>query len=131
VAEDACATVLGAQKRGADDHQQTLRVVFEASLEDAIDPDVNILLGGQVAIEPAGVFVQLRLLQTRDGRGWKGIGLKAGGRQKTKFLHDDAPLKAEFRQALALDLRDLRQSFSKRTRFRRDQIADWCRISAA
>jgi hypothetical protein len=32
----------------------------------------------------------------------------------------------------ALDLRDLRKSFSKRTRFRRDQIADWaCRISAA
>jgi phage terminase large subunit GpA-like protein len=34
--------------------------------------------------------------------------------------------------ALALDLRDLRKFFSKRTRFRRGQIADWaCRISAA
>src|ERR1700720_1106710 len=55
---------------GADDHQQTLRVVFEPSLDvDAIDPEVNILLDRQVAIEPAGVFVQPGLLQTRDGRG--------------------------------------------------------------
>lgn len=61
---------LFALRRGADNHQQTLRVVFEPSLDvDAIDPEVNILLGGQVAIEPAGVFVHPRLLQTRDGRG--------------------------------------------------------------
>ena len=44
---------------GANDHEQTLRVVLEPSLDvDAIDPEVNILLGGQIAIEPAGVFLQ-------------------------------------------------------------------------
>src|SRR5208283_6043978 len=55
---------------GANDHEQTLRVVLEPSLDvDAIDPEVNILLGGQIAIKPAGVFVHPRLLQARDGRG--------------------------------------------------------------
>ena len=36
---------------GADDHEQALRVVFEPSLDvDAIGPDVDVPLGGQVAI---------------------------------------------------------------------------------
>src|SRR5277367_4682607 len=51
---------------GADDHEQTLRIIFEPGL--AIDPEVNIPLGGQVAIEPAGVFVDPSLLQARNGR---------------------------------------------------------------
>ena len=43
---------------GADDYQQTLRVIFEPGLDvDAIGPDVDIALGGQVASEPAGVLV--------------------------------------------------------------------------
>src|SRR5271163_3864422 len=54
---------------GADDHEQTLRIIFEPGLDvDAIDPEVNIPLGGQVAIEPAGVFVDPSLLQARNGR---------------------------------------------------------------
>ena len=54
---------------GADDHQQALRIIFEPSLDvDAIGPDVDISFGGQVAIEPAGVFVDPSLLQPRNGR---------------------------------------------------------------
>jgi hypothetical protein len=54
---------------GADDHEQTLRIIFEPSLDvDAIGPNVDISLGGQSAIEPAGVFVDPGLLQARNGR---------------------------------------------------------------
>jgi hypothetical protein len=40
--------------RGADDHEQTLRVVFEPSLDvDAIGPHVDVPLAGQVANGPS------------------------------------------------------------------------------
>src|SRR5208282_6507416 len=43
---------------GADDHEQTLCVVFEPGLDvDAVGPDIDIPLGGQVAFAPASVFV--------------------------------------------------------------------------
>jgi hypothetical protein len=43
---------------GADDHEQTLRLIFAPGLHvNAIDRDVSIPLARQVAIEPAGVFV--------------------------------------------------------------------------
>src|SRR5204863_4367107 len=55
---------------GADDHEQTLRVIFEPGLDvDAIDPEVNVSLARQIAIEPAGVFVGPGLLQAPNGRG--------------------------------------------------------------
>src|SRR5271155_4888791 len=54
---------------GTDDHEQTLRVIFEPSRRvDAIDPEVNISLGRQIAIEPAGVFVGPGLLQAPYAR---------------------------------------------------------------
>ena len=63
---------------GADDDQQALRIVFKPSLDvDAIGPDVDIPLGGQVAIEPAGVLVDPGLLQPRNGRGRQPAGVLA------------------------------------------------------
>ncbi len=54
---------------GADDHEQTLRVIFKPSLDvDAIDPKVNISLGRQIANEPAGALVDLSVLKARNGR---------------------------------------------------------------
>jgi hypothetical protein len=54
---------------GADDHEQALRIIFEPGLHvDAIDPEVNISLARQIAIEPAGVFVGPGLLQAPNGR---------------------------------------------------------------
>src|SRR5258708_4654632 len=54
---------------GADDDEQTLRIILEPGLDvDAINPEVNIPLGGQVATEPAGVFVDPSLLEARNGR---------------------------------------------------------------
>src|SRR5271167_3967213 len=63
---------------GADDHEQTLRVIFEPGLDvDAIGPEVDISLGRQVAIEPAGVFVYPGLFQTPDGRSRQPAGVLA------------------------------------------------------
>jgi hypothetical protein len=55
--------------RGANDHQQALRLVFQARLDiDAIDPEVDIMLGREVAFEPAGMFVRPHFLQSCDGQ---------------------------------------------------------------
>ena len=55
--------------RRADDHQQALRFILEPSLNvDAVDPEVDVALGGQVAITPMGMLVDPGLLQARDGR---------------------------------------------------------------
>jgi hypothetical protein len=43
---------------GTDDHEQALRIIFEPGLDvDAIGPDIDISLGREVAIAPAGVHV--------------------------------------------------------------------------
>jgi hypothetical protein len=56
-------------RRRADDHEQALRVILKSGLHvDTVDPEVNVALGGQVAIKPAGVFVDPSLLQPRNGR---------------------------------------------------------------
>jgi hypothetical protein len=68
---------------GADDHEQTLRVIFEPGLDvDAIDPEVNVSLARQIAIEPAGVFVGPGLLQAPNGRGGQPASVLAEQRAK-------------------------------------------------
>ena len=66
---DQADQLLLALRRRADDHEQALRVILKAGLHvDAVDPEVDVAFGGQVAIEPAGVFVDPSLLQPRNGR---------------------------------------------------------------
>ena len=56
--------------RGADDHQQALRVLLEPSLHmDAVDPEVNVAFGREIALAPARVLVRPGLLEPPDGRG--------------------------------------------------------------
>src|SRR3990170_4898346 len=63
---------------GADDHEQTLRVIFEPGLDvDALAPNVDIPLGGQVAVAPAGVLVDPGLLQARNARSRQSTGVLA------------------------------------------------------
>src|SRR5262245_16754698 len=68
---------------GTDDHEQALRIVFEPGLDvDAISPDVDIPLGGQVAFEPTAVFVDPGLLQPSNGRSRQPAGVLAEQRAK-------------------------------------------------
>ena len=56
--------------RGADDDQHALRVVLEPGLQmDAVGPEVDVALGGEIALAPARVLVAPDLLQPRNGRG--------------------------------------------------------------
>src|ERR1019366_5629039 len=56
--------------RGTDDNQQALRVILEPSLHmDAIDPEVNVAFGRDIALAPARVLVRPGLLEPPDGRG--------------------------------------------------------------
>ena len=77
-AVDQADQLLLALRRRADDHEQALRVILKAGLHvDAVDPEVDVALGGQVAIEPAGVFVDPSLLQPRNGRSRQPAGVLA------------------------------------------------------
>ena len=66
---DQADQLLLALRRRANDHEQALRVILKAGLHvDAVDPEVDVALGGEVAIEPAGVLVDPSLLQPRNAR---------------------------------------------------------------
>ena len=78
---------------GTDDHEQALRIIFEPGLDvDAIGPDVDISLGRQVAIAPAGVLVDLGLFQACDGRSRQPASVLAeqGGQRILKVPGGDA-----------------------------------------
>src|SRR6266540_1836848 len=50
---------------------------------DAVDPEIDVALGREVAIAPARVFVRPRVLEPRDGRGRQPAGILAQqGRQR-------------------------------------------------
>ena len=59
-----------ALRRGANDDQQALRVVLQAGLHvDAVGPEVDVALGGEVALAPACVLVRPGVLEPTNGRG--------------------------------------------------------------
>src|SRR5947207_1453211 len=54
----------------ADDHQDALFGVFKTGLQvNAVGPQVDVVLGRQIALPPMLVLVEPDLLQPRDGRG--------------------------------------------------------------
>jgi transposase-like protein len=57
-------------RRCTNDDQQALRIVLEAGLHmDAVDPEVDIAFGREIALTPARVLVRPGFLEPRDGRG--------------------------------------------------------------
>src|SRR5215211_2337420 len=67
---DEADEFLLAFRRGADDDQQALRLVLEASLHvDAVDPEVDVTFGREIAPAPARVLFRPGLFEPGDGRG--------------------------------------------------------------
>ena len=77
-AVDEADEFLLALGRGADDDQQALRGVLEPGLHvDAVDPEVDVALGREIALAPARVLVRPGLLEPPDGRGREPAGVLA------------------------------------------------------
>ena len=58
--------LLPALRRGADDDEDALRIVLQTRLQmNAVGPDVDVALGGKVALVPALVLADPDLLQPR------------------------------------------------------------------
>ena len=82
-----------ALRRGADDHQQALRFIFQPGLDiDAVGPKIHVALDREVAFEPAGMFVRPHLLQPHDGRGRQSAGVRPeqGGERLGKVAGGNA-----------------------------------------
>ena len=57
-----------ALRRGTDDDQQALGIVFQAGLHvDAVGPEVEIVLGREITLAPAQVLVRPGILEPPDG----------------------------------------------------------------
>src|SRR5271167_2178195 len=70
--------LLLALRRGADDDQQALGLVLQASLHvDAVGPEVDVALGGEIASAPAYMLLRPGVLEPSDGRGREPAGLLA------------------------------------------------------
>src|SRR4030088_3536886 len=64
--------------RGADDHQQALRGLLEPGLHmDAVDPEVKVAFGREIALAPTHMLVRPGLLEPPDGRGREPAGILA------------------------------------------------------
>src|SRR6202171_5371410 len=64
--------------RGADDHQQALCGLLEPGLHmDAVDPEVNVAFGREIALAPTRMLVRPGLLEPPDGRGREPAGILA------------------------------------------------------
>src|SRR6266700_3073573 len=69
-AVDEADKLLLAFGRGADDDQQALRGVFEPGLHvDAVDPEVDVALGGEITLAPARMLLRPGLLEAPYGGG--------------------------------------------------------------
>src|SRR5262249_11681394 len=69
--------------RGADDDQQTLGGILEPGLHmDAVGPEVDVTLGGEIALAPARMLLQPGLLEPSDGRGRQPAGILAEQRDQ-------------------------------------------------
>src|SRR5262249_34076627 len=63
---------------GSDDDQQALRGVFETGLHvNAVDPEVDVAFGREIALAPARVLFGPGLLEASDGRGREPAGVPA------------------------------------------------------
>src|SRR5215213_11233889 len=62
--------LLLALRGGTNDHEKALGVFFEAGLHvDAVDPDIDVAFGRQIALGPPGMLVRPGVLQSGDARG--------------------------------------------------------------
>ena len=69
--------------RGPDNDQQALRGVLQPGLHvDAIDPEIDVALGREIALAPARVLVRPGVLEPRDGRGREPAGVLAKQREE-------------------------------------------------
>src|SRR6266545_1911400 len=63
---------------GSDDDQQALRGVFETGLHvNAVDPEVDVAFGREIALAPARVLFGPSLLEASNGRGREPAGVPA------------------------------------------------------
>jgi hypothetical protein len=77
-AVDEADELLLALRRGADDDQQALGIVLQAGLYvDAVGPEVDVALGGEIAPAPAQVLIRPGVLEPSDGRGREPAGVLA------------------------------------------------------
>ena len=85
--------------RGADDDQQALGGVLEPRLHmDAIGPEVDIMLGGEIALAPARMLLRPGLLEPSDGSRRQPAGILAEQRgQRLLELAGGDPLEVEDR----------------------------------
>ena len=57
-------------RRRADDDQKALGILFKAGLDvDAVDPEVDVAFGREIALGPPGMLVRPGLLETGEARG--------------------------------------------------------------
>src|SRR6266403_1949017 len=67
--------LLLALRCGANNDQQALRIVFQPGLNmNAVDPEIDVAFGREVALAPAPVLFRPSLLETPYGRGRKPAG---------------------------------------------------------
>src|SRR5712671_6132689 len=69
--------LLLALRCGANNDQQALRIVFQPGLNmNAVDPEIDVAFGREVALAPAPVLFRPSLLETPYGRGRKPAGVQ-------------------------------------------------------
>ena len=75
--------LLLALRRRADDDQKALGVRFEAGLHvDAVNPEVDVTFGREIALGPPGMLVRPGLLQSGDARGGQPTRIRAEQRRE-------------------------------------------------
>src|SRR3954467_3967956 len=75
---DQADELLLALRGRADDHEKALGVRFKAGLHvDAVDPEVDVTFGREIARGPPGMLVQPSLLEAGDARRGQPTGVRA------------------------------------------------------
>src|SRR3954470_8315537 len=75
--------LLLALRGGADDHEKALGVRLKAGLHvDAINPDVDVTFGRQIALGPPGMLVRPGVLEAGDARGGEPTRVRAEQRRE-------------------------------------------------
>src|SRR6201987_5180913 len=98
---------------GTDDDQQALRSVLEPGLDvDAVGPEVDVTLGGEIALAPARMLLRPGLLEPSDGRGREPASVLAEQR-------DQCLIEVAGRDALQVEDRDQHFEALRSTRVRR------------
>src|SRR6266404_7322367 len=88
--------LLLALRCGANNDQQALRIVFQPGLNmNAVDPEIDVAFGREVALAPARVLFRPSLLETPYGRGRKPAGVLA--KQRNERLLSKSPVEIPLR----------------------------------